>query len=345
MKKISDSLAQLAKDFGNYPPNPLCTNSHTFKFKTIDIPRWATRFYYFKMTMKWLFKGVPDYDFSDTEGLVQTKNNLTHIKTTVSDFWKKFQDLNVIKQCGIGLFFILVFPFLLIFCLFFSIFYLGKIRTNSQALAFFLPQENTYEIVIHTKAINTCGRSIEALISHEHLHILQFRDERRVHCEAVKHRVTANLPLLLLEEHYNKPHYIYLFNRHETEARLHELVRSFYIEKNSLPEDLASFTSMLASCHKDINDLLNQPICQKVFWDGEESCSKILEMRCKATAEDISNILFFIKDDYLLVKYIKEVLFTMYGNLVRYYGDKDYSMKIMNLIEGPNLYSSLYPYK
>lgn len=81
MIKISESLAQLAKDFGTYPPNPLGTNSHNFKFKTTDIPRWATRLYYFKMTMIWLFKGVPGYDFSDTEGLVQTKNNLTHIKT------------------------------------------------------------------------------------------------------------------------------------------------------------------------------------------------------------------------------------------------------------------------
>ena len=134
------------------------------------------------------------------------------------------------------------------------------------------------------------------------------------------------------------PHLKYILQRNEVEARLHELVVSFYRTHKSLPLNAPSFLALLAAS-KQLGWLVSETLT-----DANVDFGRVLAVvveRDKMQARDLAMVLLSMPDE-LMLRFITEVLPVMYGNLLKYYGDDVVSRKFLSQISRPNFYDELY---
>lgn len=143
---------------------------------------------------------------------------------------------------------------------------------------------------------------------------------------------------LFIFNKYNE-YILYLLERHELEARLHEVSISYYRIKKELLLTLEKFFELLAGSNI-FGSLVIYAFKSKSI-KIKNDITKYNE-RDYLMAEQIHHIFLFIKNDELIYKFISEVMTVMYGNLISYYGDEESSIKFMRQIERPNLYDMLY---
>lgn len=199
--------------------------------------------------------------------------------------------------------------------------------------AFYPVQKNESEIIIRSAPHDRAGSSDEPTISHEHIHLLQ-------HYDLEAHSREARSPEILLNEKgAGEPHLLYILQKREVEARLHESVLSFYRVHRRLPMTVPEFVRMLASS-KRLGEFVNialQSTGERIDQEGER-----YPEREDFMVEQLEFILISSKTPDLSRRFIVEVLSVMYGNLLRYYGDIAASRKLLDEIERPNLYDELY---
>lgn len=99
----------------------------------------------------------------------------------------------------------------------------------------------------------------EAVISHEHIHLLQHRDHE------VCNRHLSDPRSFLSDAALRFGQFEYFFERREVEARLHEILVCAYRAGNDLPTTLSEFFGLLMRCQH-----LGAPISVNLGVDPEE---------------------------------------------------------------------------
>lgn len=172
-----------------------------------------------------------------------------------------------------------------------------------------------------------------AVLAHEHVHFLQNRQgsnqSKRLH----------NPHQIIPAERAEDQFVLYLFECAEVEARLHELVLSYYRAKCVLPQTLDAFLGMLADW-----DEMGEYLVQMTAYAGltMHSSGKPFAMRSAMFSVQLAAVLGFLKDPEMTKRFICEVLPVMYANLLHYYGDASASAKFAAQYARPNLYDALY---
>lgn len=318
------SEAQLRQDFGDFPPKPLDGSGLTGEFITVRVRGIGEHFHHVVM-IKRLVEGAANMD-------TLTLSIRNHMPEDLAAF-KKFGQTNGIgkkMQLWIGLAAVFVARFLK----------LTRMAPQSlNSLGFYAPfRKDEHEIVIKVGRVAKKRLDIAAMISHEHIHLLQHKSEN-----AEPHSRNARWSDDQLFTDFARanailPHLKYILEKHEVEARLHEVVVSFYRAHKDLPFSVPSFLALLAS-GRQFGDLISETLTAANV-DFGPVLGEFTD-RDKMQARDLELVLLSMPHE-LTLRFITEVLPVMYGNLLKYYGDGDASRNFLTQIRRPNFYDELY---
>lgn len=321
--EVMASECQLRKDFGDFPPKPLCCDGLTGHFTTVRV-RGIGEHIHIAVMMKRLVEGAADGDSLSPTFRNQMADVLTlKLFSGPTGIRKK-----VLLWIGLGAIFVAS-----------SLNLIRMAPKGMNSLGFFAPiRREEYEIVIKVRRVAKAGLDAASMISHEHIHLLQHKDE---HITAASRNVIWPDDQLFTETaRANKilPHLKYILESKEVEARLHELVVSFYRAHKSLPLSAPSFLALLAAS-KQLGWLVSETLMLANV-DFGPVFAEVVE-RDKMQARDLEMVLLSMPD-HLMLRFITEVLPIMYGNLLMYYGDGVVSRKFLSRISRPNFYDELY---
>jgi hypothetical protein len=204
-------------------------------------------------------------------------------------------------------------------------------RDHERGLGVFLPTGHKTGRITLTSNILAPSVS-EAVISHEHIHFLQHLDGQQVIAPERK------LAPILLEEKLSNSFLLYVLEKKEVEARLHEIVLSFYRDRRELPLTPQSFIEMLAASAS-----FQEYVIDHLETAGH-SLGKVgatFRERASMFSDQLAMAFTFMKAgcEY---RFMAEVLTVMYGNLLRYYGAEEASLEFLSAIPRPNLYDEIY---
>lgn len=342
----TDSRQQLCKDFGEYPPKPLNTNETIFQFKIVYLNQFSVLIYNIKRDYNLYFS--QNNLIKNKDAIKKREEIKNSIKIAYSEFKLSFDNLSkLIKICTLTLCIILS-PLLIIYSLIKITGILYKITIGSissagheNAVAFYMNGIGLdNEINVKIKKIIKYNIDINYAISHEHLHLSQGK---------LGHQFISSLTepfylvkvLNILEKNDNK-FLNYLLMQHECEARLHEMVLSFYRQNGFLPTSYNEFIGLLISWSEYTTEL-------KIYFRKSDENSDYYPnyndflIRDERTSREISYILNSIKDDAeIIIRFSQEILPVMYSNLLLYYGDELASKKMLESIPDTTLFYQVY---
>lgn len=346
------SIQQLKKDFTVFPFPGLGKNSLVdFEFEIYD-----TKLKKAKATIAQIPEVVKNYkkiistgkehneSFAKLEdSLGSLKKSLNEIKAAVSNRYSenKFQGLLV------GLFVTLILalfaPFLIIgvFVVFSYLAFMGVVSFIKKSLD--LKNTLGHVSVVSGNRIFIINKGTdreERTISHEHCHLMQFNNSELAN---LVYDTNLNLSKLLLN---NSPtdHERYLFSKIELEVRVHEFIRTVYYKNGEIPTSRDDF-------YHEAYSFIRKEFAPDALGSDLIACSHTISLSAhdylhKLNTNQISESellnLWGQKEKELTDKYICELLFICYINLVRYYGYIDLSKKLGSEIMGPNLYNFTY---
>jgi hypothetical protein len=312
VKKMT-SQEQLLEDFGEFPPTPLRCENLTGDFNVVRTSGIGQIYHDLAIQFRVLDTDIDSLSTDliskfGADKLHDVRSTLEHLGPSISRFL--FCWLLVVRTAA-------------------AIRY-GAPRSN--ALGLFVPLFKD-ELQIVVKAQRNLHNSDAHIVSHEHIHVLQHRNPES-HCRHVR-----SPQELLSEDGCADSLILYILEKKEIEARLHESVLSFYRKHHYLPMTVSSFLGLLASS-ETIGSLVTSILESGAMTPhrGEETYSE----RAARPVEHLKWVLIEIKTPDLQRRYITEVLTVMYGNLLKYYGDGMASRSFLSGIERPNFYDDLY---
>lgn len=358
---VRHSKDQLKLDFTVFPPVPLKENTNisesTFslvKQKTFGRILTASR-----VSLK-IIKF-----FFNTRNKDENRNLLREFDAVLSIPGRaKFEAVKVYKEyqeeLKFGRFYqkllspikIIIFSLLLIFMFLFSILLLPLFFIsifwklafgNREATGYYVKNDDSKPSIFIN--IDKCGEgslSVEATISHEHIHLLQERYgyEEFGALNVLGYKRFASK--LINVSSKNKRSLLYLLHEDEVEARLHELILSFYRSRHELPVTHKEIVGMVLSFN-EIRKVV-KALCENGFLNEylPTNSNLLVDSRDGYAELDISIILLFLKGD-LVEKYLLEVIPIMYAKILFYYGAHEESKELYKSIEDKSFYLSLYP--
>ncbi|MDF4339642.1 hypothetical protein P3480_17500 [Vibrio parahaemolyticus] len=277
------------------------------------------------------------------ENLSSVKSSLNEIKLTVTNQYAQ----NKFQGIIIGLIFLIIClflcPFIMIIIL--ALFSYFTTLTLTTSIRKIISQKNTLGHVsaVSGNRIFTNNKGTdreERTISHEHCHLMQFNN---IELANLVYDTNLNLSKLLLN---NSPtdHERYLFSKIELEVRVHEFIRTVYYKNGEIPTSRDDF-------YHEAYSFIRKEFAPDALGSDLIACSHTISLSAhdylhKLNTNQISESellnLWGQKEKELTDKYICELLFICYINLVRYYGYIDLSKKLGSEIMGPNLYNFTY---
>jgi hypothetical protein len=189
------------------------------------------------------------------------------------------------------------------------------------------------ELQIVVKSQGHLNKEDAPIISHEHIHLLQYRNPES-HSRRVK-----SPQALLTEEGLADQFTLYILEKMEVEARLHESVLSFYRAHHYLPMTVSGFLGLLAASESIGPQIVSILESEDVTFQRVQGT---FPERAKRPVEHLGWILMDIKTPAIQRRFITEVMPVMYGNMLKYYGDDVASCKFLASIDRPNFYDELY---
>lgn len=361
-KEANDSKSQFEQDFGSFPPCPIrpsCFDNQ--QFDVVTTSRLSSRPYFFKQVYK-LFERASNEASEVEYEVYRLKKEWLASK---EEFWTKidtvrsiFTELSPHKKIPLIILFIIFFPVLfvgLIAVILFFALHMAKSSANSRiasSLGYFLPvvnNENKSEIVINTSKFNGSGRdaSISGVISHEHIHLRQHAQFRRNGPLARSNSAFDDdrdslyrdkMDPDISDDMYAFMKYVGLLN--EMEARLHEVVLSFYREHEELPTSYEGFLDLLSG-----SENLGVSVRYYLIKIGQSrrySAPPHFKVRFKIAEKQIDSFLFHMKEHKIAYRYITEVLPVMYSNLLRFYGGHVEADEFILTVPNVDLYKEMY---
>lgn len=317
--EVRDSEAQLRLDFAHFPPAPLRCGSLKSEFNVIRA-RGVGNVYVQVIFFARFLKALETDPQSLSEELMRYVGvDFVHSLRQVLDW---------LNRCPKFVKSIVISMMILSGGLITAV----SMRNRPKGMGMFMPLFGDESNVL-IRSARFKDRSDESVVSHEHVHFLQHRN-------AEPHSRYVKCPEMLMSETYAvESSCLYLFEKDEVEARLHEVVLSFYRKHRYLPLSVPSFLGIIAASSQFdwlVNKLLNS---KGVSFEKEIGA---YPDRDSMLTEQLLFVLQWIKTDDLRVRFLTEVLTVMYGNLLRYYGDDAASRDFHVQIPRPNYYDELY---
>lgn len=315
------SKDQIKDDFGEFPPTPLCCENIAGYFKIVKASPIGENLIEYKILKSLLYISEEELNshsaINSDDPLLSKLLYAQKIIRNASGGSKKIAEI--------------LFNASFIWRLCKKLILSKKYKSEKQLKGYFSPFLGDGSQIVLNSRFND-KKSIDAIISHEHIHLLQFRNPE-------DHIRKARLPAdFFFEEMRTDPHLLYIMEKKEFEARLHEVVISFYRTHRVLPLTVSGFLGLISAC-EHIGSLVTPllEINQASFVKYED-----YPARESRPIEHLGEILFYIENLDMSFRFITEVVTVMYGNLLKYYGsDKDSSI-YMKKIKRPNLYDELY---
>ena len=323
------SKNQLKNDFGDYPPFPLKGNDLDLEFNIVRVRGFGVVYNIFNMFKKILKERELDTNLKPLLTDITTDETLKELNEAAEAFHEIKNNYN---KFAYGFAIAAVSPFVLI-----------KMRKskffNTNCRGFYIPAIGSENQITARLGSGFKDPMDVAVISHEHLHFLQCMNNESL-------RGHVNNLNFLSSEKVNEERFkhlaqflFYAFEKVEVEARLHEIVLSYYRANKELPLTIEGFINLMAACH-DFDDWVVSALASKEILPP---CNDVtFKARDKKMAEQLKLMLCSFGDDDLRFRFISEVLSVMYAKLLMYYGDKESSANFMAEISRPNLYDRMY---
>lgn len=311
------SQEQLRQDFGEFPPTPLRCESLTGEFNVVRASGIGQIYHELAVQFR-----VMDADIESLSTDFLAKFNAKQLHEWHSTF-------ESMGPRGSRFAKLAMFGWLLVMRTAKAVRY-GTKRPNVRGM--FVPYFKD-GLQIFVKSQKHLNESDAYIVSHEHIHLLQHVNPES-HCRHVR-----SPQELLTEEGLTDKFILYVLEKEEVEARLHEAVLSFYRAYHYLPTTVTGFLGLLASSEKIGLLVIGILESGDVTFDREQR--KYPERNARPV-EQLGWVLADIKTPALQCRYITEVLPVMYGNMFRYYGDNVASGSFHKGIDRPNFYDELY---
>jgi hypothetical protein len=316
------SEAQLGEDFGEFPPLPLRCQNLSGRFSIIRVRGIGEAYQDIQLIRSvWEAIDADDIESLSTDMRAQIDvESILELSREIRAFTRESILLRVIFSS-------MVYGFLFIKMVIGDI---RKGRNRYTVLGLFVPVKK-YESRIIIRSGRHLKRSDAPTISHEHIHLLQHKSQE-------KHRRNVNSPEALICDDRMADSFVnYIFEKDEVEARLHELVVSFYRIHRQLPVTVPGFFGLLAAS-ENIGGLVEDTLDGNgAFFDRDLAAYPPRE---EEWVKQLALILISIRTPELQFRFIAEVLSVMYGNLLYYYGEN--VTEYQATIQRPNLYDELY---
>jgi len=322
-EEIKTSTSQLKEDFGDFPPFPLRCKNTDISFKIVKVRGMGAFYNAMNMITNEIKSANPKAEFKSSakHGFVSDEQKI------IIDSAKAMYD--VIE--GQSKFFVYI-----LFCVMLPRLFV-KLRNSSlnesTISGYFIPVRGfENQITIRSDTVKR-ENNLSSVVSHEHIHLLQYKNLESI-VPAVK-----NADMLLCDKYKDDAFVLYLLDSRESEARLHEVVLSYYRIKKELPLTKDGFIKLLAGSNQ-LGWLVTSAMeSNNIGLKGEitEYFERDVEF-----VKQLELILLFCKNPDMMFRFITEALPVMYGNLLRHYGDEESSFCFMNTVERPNLYDTLY---
>jgi hypothetical protein len=317
--EVKNSENQLRLDFGDFPPVPLHCVSLKNEFKVIRARSIGIAYFEWRASIRLVKSLEIDPSLISKEFIYQYGVDY------FNDLLQFFDKLNKFPE-----FFKRIFIIPITLNMTFR--KIMSIANKPDGIGVFTPLLiNESNLLI--RSVKFISRSDESVISHEHIHLLQHRNPEP-HSRHVKSPET-----LLLEKYSVTPYCLYQLEKNEVEARLHELVLSFYRSHGYIPTTVKSFLGLIA-----VSSQFDWPVYDyfELYKIDYETSIVKFPARDSNFVEELLTLLQWIKTDELRLRFSTEVLTVMYGNLLRYYGDHVASLALISEIPRPNYYDELY---
>lgn len=311
------SHEQLRQDFGEFPPTPLRCESLTGEFNVVRASGIGQIYHELAVQFR-----VMDADIESLSTDFLAKFNAKQLHEWHSTF-------ESMGPRGSRFAKLAMFGWLLVMRTAKAVRY-GTKRSNVQGL--FVPYFKD-GLQIFVKSQKHLNESDAYIVSHEHIHLLQHVNPES-HCRHVR-----SPQELLTEEGLTDKFILYVLEKKEVEARLHEAVLSFYRAYRYLPTTVSGLLGLLASSKMIGLQVISILESGDVTFHREQGTYPEREAR---PVEHLGWVLMDIKTPELKRRYIAEVLPVMYGNLLKYYGDDVASSSFLKDIDRPNFYDDLY---
>ena len=327
----------LKRDFGDYPPVPLSIDNHSEYVIRI---KEVSRLQYIANEFLSIFRGF----YSGKNKTLEREVLSSEIKNTRNSLRNFISNSTFITR--ILLF--LLSPALVIF-IFIFVLINSNIRNSIKTLnkvfnkgyGHVNPIYGQYDILIKKNKnykASKANDSIKCIVTHEFVHVMQQHDRLTKNRDyKLKASQTCNLVGVIKDESCRDPHMKYLFEVNELEVRLHEIIVAGYEKYRLLPLTNEDFLNFILH-NESIFLGFSEPDSVLGTLDPEKEYVE----RCDIISSDIFIIFKEMIDDGIREKFIREVLYFLYSNLLRYYGDMTSSIKVLESCESSGLFQSIY---
>jgi hypothetical protein len=262
------SQKQLKEDFRDYPPKPLKSTADGVGFDVVFVSRVGATIHKFAAVVRILKSDDSGLDVENSElaGFKDLKINAHKFTQSIVDLNKVFKSINLPGKIAFGCLSVLFVPFVLvgvIVLLAYLIIILRRLyKETRRKYGYFLPiPKSDREIVVNRQSSLNQGIDFLSIISHEHIHLLQHVNKSKIDA-ARGAKIGIRDPLILMHEDVcGYKHLIYTLERNELEARLHEVVLSYYREFGHIPLTIDGFISLLCDC-RELGEFITEAISE-----------------------------------------------------------------------------------
>lgn len=284
-----------------------------------------------KETLVEFFQSVSQPIFPSTPVIASNKKFLGLFQSPKNTFIKLIDLILRITRA------VILLPVLFIFSPFFPLIIFTKIFIKNfkkgNVDGYYSIFDSKPRVNIHRIHRKIDSNIAEAIISHEHIHLLQdiFINKNKIKCYSLK---TDSLKEILeAQETHKLADLRYIFSPLEVEARLHELFLNYYRYYKKIPSTLDQFILMT----------------EKIYClSYKEPQNTQDEKNIKIVSRAVSHVdLYFIKMLSIMKceykeKYINEVLSLHFANLLLYYNLTEISRALTKEIESKELPRKIY---
>ncbi|MEZ8990191.1 hypothetical protein AB4342_12495 [Vibrio breoganii] len=337
---------QLKQDFGEFPPQGLVADNFTdFEFYIKD--SLFKKLKSLPKDLKNILSEVLHALRSDEELMQSNATAKASLEQAKAEFMKLQDDYGSLAYYSFCLLMILLSPFIILFVvvsrpkrvyniIFNVISAITNICISAHSKNFAEKNvlghvsrfaQDTVNIHVYKK------KQKERTISHEALHLLQYRHIRESEDELFRTPILCDVFPNIKDEFSEYQNY--LSNRFELEVVLHEVIRNHYESHLSLPKTLEDFKELMG---KALNDSLSDQSDR--LGDKLVTLASLCIKNYKNTpSEEHDGSTEFVRQARRIVL---EWLAPCYANLLQYYGDEKASRAFKSQIMGPNLYNRVY---
>lgn len=264
-----------------------------------------------------------------------------NVKKPLFGLFDETQDINFVKNT----FIILISAIITV--IFFPKFLISVLKQSPHDFYGFISAIKKNYIYLVSKNIIRDNADVNQVLSHENIHILQFKngdleiDKRILDID----RVNSYCDLYSNAKVKHQAIVKYLLSKIEIEARVHELVSAFYVETQHFPQTRKEFLVCLLYSNDILKDLSQNIQCYHS--DSTKLLDLLVEIKNEAADMKISSpirvsthatvdftcILNIINNSDELFNFINFELPTYYSNILKLYGSNSANSKLQNEIE------------